>query len=131
MKNTLIAVAVIALLAIGGWYYYSSTNLVTPTNTAGLNDQTAQGKMPADTDTTSPLFTLAQVVEHNSRTSCYTAIRGFVYDLTDWIGQHPGGEREILQLCGKDGTDKFVNQHGGMPQQENMLATFKIGRLAQ
>jgi cytochrome b involved in lipid metabolism len=74
---------------------------------------------------------MAQVALHASASSCWTVIRGSVYDLTTWISQHPGGEQAILQLCGTDGTDEFVGQHGGSPQQENKLATFKIGVLAQ
>lgn len=74
---------------------------------------------------------MAQVAMHASAASCWSVIRGNVYDLTSWITKHPGGQAAILQLCGKDGTAAFVGQHGGSPQQESVLATFKIGVLAQ
>jgi cytochrome b involved in lipid metabolism len=74
---------------------------------------------------------MADVAKHANATSCWTAIRGSVYNLTTWIGSHPGGKEAILSICGKDGTAAFVDQHGGSGQQESILATFKIGTLAQ
>lgn len=76
-------------------------------------------------------ITMAQVATHSNSTSCWTVIRGNVYDLTTWISKHPGGKSAISKLCGRDGTNEFVDQHGGSAQQENTLATFKIGVLAQ
>lgn len=76
-------------------------------------------------------YTMAQVAIHNSRTSCYTAISGSVYDLTTWIGEHPGGQFAILSLCGKDGTEAFNNQHDGQARPESELTSFKIGTLVQ
>lgn len=70
---------------------------------------------------------MAEVATHNSEASCWSAIRGKVYDLTSWIGQHPGGAQNIKKLCGTDGTDFFVGQHAGSPPQENRLAGFEIG----
>ena len=74
---------------------------------------------------------MTQVAVHASAGDCWTVIRGNVYDLTTWISKHPGGSEKILQLCGKDGTNKFVNKHGDSQKQEDVLATFKIGVLAQ
>ncbi len=74
-------------------------------------------------------FSMADIASHSDATSCYTAIRGDVYDLTTWIKEHPGGSRSILKICGKDGTTAFVGEHGGRSPQEQMLADFKIGVL--
>ncbi len=74
-------------------------------------------------------YTLAQVATHNDSSSCWSAINGFVYDLTSWISNHPGGEGAILSICGKDGSNAFNNQHGGQGRPENILETFKIGTL--
>lgn len=76
-------------------------------------------------------FTSAEVATHNSRTSCYTSIRGNVYDVTSWIGEHPGGAQAILGLCGKDGTSTFEGKHGGQRRPENELAGFQIGVLVK
>lgn len=84
-----------------------------------------------DNDNAATPFTLADVQIHNSKTSCYSAINGSVYDLTSWIPKHPGGADKILSICGKDGSSAFTEQHAGEPRPEQMLATFKIGTYAQ
>ena len=57
------------------------------------------------------------------------AIDGNVYDLTEWIGQHPGGSQRILPLCGTDATAAFSAQHGGQARPASELATFFLGPL--
>ncbi len=76
-------------------------------------------------------YTLTQVGAHGTQTSCWSAINGNVYDLTQWITEHPGGESAILSICGKDGSAAFNGQHGGMEKQAAILATFKIGTLTE
>lgn len=75
-------------------------------------------------------YTLDEVKQHNSATSCWAAIDGSVYDLTKWAGQHPGGQQRILNLCGKDASEEFRTQHGTKPRPNNALAGFKVGELA-
>jgi cytochrome b involved in lipid metabolism len=74
-------------------------------------------------------YTMAQVKTHNSRTSCWTAVYGGVYDVTKWISQHPGGAGAILGMCGVDGTSAFDAQHGGQSRANAELGSFKIGVL--
>lgn len=74
---------------------------------------------------------MAEVALHASATSCYSVVNGSVYDLTSWIPNHPGGERAIKGICGKDGSDGFNGKHGGKPQPESTLASFKIGTLVK
>lgn len=76
-------------------------------------------------------YSLAQVAVHNSASSCWSVINGGVYDLTTWIGQHPGGKQAIMGLCGKDGSTAFNGQHEGGEKQAAMLVTLKIGVLSQ
>lgn len=72
---------------------------------------------------------MAEVTEANSASKCWTVVNGKVYDLTSFINKHPGGAQRILQLCGKDGTSAFENQHGGQPRPEQELAGLEIGPL--
>jgi hypothetical protein len=58
-------------------------------------------------------YTLAEVAQNNSRSGCWTVINGFVYNITDYIKRHPGGEAAISKICGVDGTAIFNNMHGG------------------
>ena len=74
-------------------------------------------------------YTAAEVAAHGDASSCWTIIAGNVYDLTSFVGEHPGGERNILKICGKDGTAAFEGQHGGQSRPEATLAGFLIGPL--
>ena len=76
-------------------------------------------------------YTLAQVTAHSGPASCWTAINGKVYDVTQWINQHPGGAQAILSLCGTDGSSAFNGQHGGQRRPESELAQFYLAPLAQ
>ena len=76
-------------------------------------------------------FTMAEITQHNTRTSCYAVVRGNVYDLTAAIDTHPGGPDQIVSLCGTDGTSAFVGKHGGQSRPESDLAKLQIGVLAQ
>lgn len=76
-------------------------------------------------------ISMAMVAQHNSSASCWSVINGSVYDLTSWISQHPGGEQNILRICGIDGTVAFNGQHGSSNHAVSTLASFKIGDLTQ
>jgi cytochrome b involved in lipid metabolism len=77
------------------------------------------------------IFTMDEISKHNSRASCYTVVRGNVYDLTNFKDSHPGGEKAILSICGKDGSSAFEDQHGGQNKPENQLVKLKIGVLSK
>lgn len=74
-------------------------------------------------------YTLQEVSERNSQADCWVAIDGGVYDLTLWIRSHPGGSAAILQLCGTDGTQMFLGQHGGQARPASALDGYYIGPL--
>jgi cytochrome b involved in lipid metabolism len=66
------------------------------------------------------------VAQNASATRCWSVIDGVVYDLTTWIDAHPGGARDILNVCGIGGTDAFNSQHArdrkaSMTTQEYLL----------
>jgi len=124
----------------------------TPSNTVPTQSQTTAAPAkttPVKTTTTVPAkttptpakttpvaqapgtYTLAQIAQHSTSSSCWSAINGGVYDLTLWIGQHPGGQGTILSICGKDGSVAFNGQHGGQRRPTSELAGFQIGTLTQ
>ncbi|MGC9605149.1 MAG: cytochrome b5-like heme/steroid binding domain-containing protein [Minisyncoccia bacterium] len=96
-------------------------------SSSGLNSSPGSG---SNAKTQSSGYTMADVAKHNSASSCWTAINSKVYDLTNWIGQHPGGQQAILSICGIDGSAAFNNQHGGQSRPANELAAFYIGDLS-
>ena len=90
---------------------------------------TSEEEKTGENGETEKTYTMEEIAKHNSKESCWTVIRGKVYDLTSWIDKHPGGADKILRICGKDGTDLFVKQHGGKEKPEKILEDFEIGTL--
>ncbi len=107
----------------------TSTTTNTTVNKTTVSNSTGSANQSTSVSVTEKTFTLADIARHSTGTSCYTTVRGKVYDLTSFINQHPGGSDKIMQICGVDGTNAFVDQHGGRPRQERELAGFQIGVL--
>jgi cytochrome b involved in lipid metabolism len=123
MNRTLPIIVGVVLIALVGGLVYIQNNDTAPapvTNTSG-------GTATTGSDT----YTMAEVQTHNGASSCWTVIDGAVYDLTQWIPQHPGGEAAIESICGIDGSTAFHGQHDHAQEQADILATFKIGTLSQ
>ena len=103
--------------------------------TASPSASTSASATPDASATASPStsgpasFTLAQVQQHATASSCWAAVNGSVYDLTTWIARHPGGEQRILDLCGRDATPQFLAQHGTSEKVAATLAGFRLGPL--
>ncbi len=143
------AAVIVVLLAVGAYFFWSmppvdegaNTTSGDQVNTIGDGQEapgpetvpsgTSTGSVDVGTGSGSTSYSATVVATHNSATSCWTIIDGNVYDLTKWIPQHPGGAAAIKQLCGKDGTALFHGQHDDAKRQADILATFKIGVLAQ
>ncbi|HEY3548491.1 MAG TPA: cytochrome b5-like heme/steroid binding domain-containing protein, partial [Propionicimonas sp.] len=53
-----------------------------------------------------------------------------VYKLTSFIKKHPGGQKRIIAMCGKNATSKFRGQHGTGGRANATLKKYKIGVLA-
>lgn len=51
---------------------------------------------------TLPTFTQADLAAHKSKGSCYVTIGNKVYDITEFLPDHPGGEDFILDHAGKE-----------------------------
>ena len=74
-------------------------------------------------------YTRADVAQRNTPSDCWTIVDGNVYDLTSWIGAHPGGPGVIRGLCGVDGTVTFEAQHGRSARPNSILESYLLGPL--
>jgi len=86
---------------------------------------------PTPEVTTQSAYTMAKVKENNSAASCWSVISGNVYNLTQWINQHPGGPSAIASLCGVDGTASFNAQHRGEGKPTQRLSGYLLGALVK
>lgn len=152
MKSSVIAIVGVIVLVIIGYFVFmgsdddtsESANLTnTPTQTENIDVenepiQTEDDLTGSDGATT---FTLAEVQTHASEDDCWTVIDGVVYDITQYVASHPGGD-EILRACGADGSSLFNSRKtedgetvgSGTPHSsraQSSLSQFEIGTLAQ
>lgn len=77
-------------------------------------------------------ITLDELAEHDDAQSCWKAIHGRVYDITDYVPDHPTDEAVILEWCGRESTEGWDNKRPGVPHSpraEAMLEEYLIGRL--
>jgi cytochrome b involved in lipid metabolism len=73
--------------------------------------------------------TLQEVALHATTDDCWAAIHDSnVYDLTDWVDDHPGGSIFIEAICGKEGTDLFSTEHPSSWLNEHGVQ-FRVGPL--
>ncbi len=143
--GVLLAVAAIVAVALTGHSGASEVwSDVGPAPTASAPTTPGAGVAPGTTPSTPPssvsatpspsptpaTYTMADVATHASAESCWAVVDGSVYDLTTWVGRHPGGRARILGLCGTDATQKFHAQHGTAKRPNATLTGFRIGTLA-
>lgn len=75
-------------------------------------------------------ISLVDVSTHNQANDCWLAVDGGVYDVTEFVTKHPGGDK-ILNGCGKDATVMFASIKKHEPNAVALLPNFKIGTLAE
>lgn len=44
---------------------------------------------------------------HNKRDDAWSVFNGKVYNITPYLPFHPGGEKELMRVAGRDGTKLF------------------------
>ncbi|EOR04120.1 hypothetical protein E3P92_00063 [Wallemia ichthyophaga] len=80
------------------------------------------------------IHTRADVEAHKSDKSCWVTIGRLIYDVTDFLHDHPGGEDLILKYAGKDieAAMKATNSeedHEHTPAAFGMMSDMLIGKL--
>jgi cytochrome b involved in lipid metabolism len=72
-------------------------------------------------------FTLTEVAQHSTKNDCYLAINNKVYNVSSYIGNHPGGAQKIISNCGGEVTGIFAAIHSNFAW--DLLAKYYIGDL--
>merc|ERR1712129_228157 len=55
--------------------------------------------------------TAEQVAQHSSENDCRVIVGDDVYDVTNFLAEHPGGKKSIMLFAGKDATEEFDMLH--------------------
>lgn len=80
-----------------------------------------------------PTFTAAEVEAHNSAKSCYITIGNKVYDVTEFVEDHPGGGDLILDFAGKDVEEVMKDEisHEHSEAAYEILMDYHVGFVSQ
>lgn len=74
-------------------------------------------------------ITSEELKTHNKAGDLWISIQGKVYDVSEWVKTHPGGDLPLRNLAGQDATDAFVAYHQG--RAWNLLEQFSNGFFLQ
>ncbi|CAH8259670.1 unnamed protein product [Arabidopsis lyrata] len=72
------------------------------------------------------VLNLSELSQHSSRHDCWLLIEGKVYDVTEFLKDHPGGDDVLLSATGKDATHEF-EEVGHSSSAKVMLSEFYVG----
>jgi cytochrome b involved in lipid metabolism len=102
---------------------------------ATWKDRIAQTQIPALEDSAPSASAPAGMINlstteikiHNTKSDCWSIVNGKVYNLTTYVQKHPGGSAVITNICGKDGTNSFANEHNTQSKPNSVLTGFLLG----
>ncbi|GMI98966.1 cytochrome B5 isoform D, ARABIDOPSIS CYTOCHROME B5 ISOFORM D [Hibiscus trionum] len=74
------------------------------------------------------VFVYEDLVQHKDRDDCWLLISGKVYDVTQFLEEHPGGDEVLLAASGKDATDDFEDI-GHSDDARGLMEKYCIGEV--
>uniref|UniRef100_A0A7S0ULC0 Cytochrome b5 heme-binding domain-containing protein n=1 Tax=Polytomella parva TaxID=51329 RepID=A0A7S0ULC0_9CHLO len=73
------------------------------------------------------VYSLEEVKKHTTSKDCWFVVHGKVYDVTNFVEDHPGGYDAIICNTGKDATANF-DEVGHSVSAKKFLQTMCIGK---
>ncbi|EPS57444.1 hypothetical protein M569_17373, partial [Genlisea aurea] len=74
------------------------------------------------------LFSFEEIAKHNRSEDCWLIIDGKVYDVTEFMEDHPGGDDVLLSSTGKDATNDFLDV-GHSDNARETMEKFCVGEV--
>ncbi|KAK7465686.1 hypothetical protein VKT23_005658 [Stygiomarasmius scandens] len=72
-------------------------------------------------------WTLEEVAKHNTASSCWVIIKNQVYDVSEFLSEHPGGTSIILKYAGRDATLAYEPIHPKDALEKNLPSSKHLG----
>ncbi|KAG2211848.1 hypothetical protein INT47_004535 [Mucor saturninus] len=76
----------------------------------------------------STIFTAEEVSKHKTKNDLWMTIHNKVYNITEFIIEHPGGEEVLLDEAGRDATESFEDI-GHSDEAREILEKYFVGEL--
>jgi len=73
---------------------------------------------------------LEEIKKHSKRGDIWVAIQDKVYNLSEFINEHPGGEEVLLEVAGKDATTEFEDV-GHSEDAKKLMKKYIVGDFAR
>lgn len=89
-----------------------SSNKNTTTNSFSSTSSSNSNSPSSTTKTSTTKYTTDQIATHSTKNDCWLIIDGGVYDVSQYLNQHPGGVAQVIPFCGKDATQAFKTRGG-------------------
>lgn len=116
MKKVVLVGIVITVLLAGiifvGGYFISKNDKTSNPQAQSTSTPTANGTQTSPSGNTSASYTMADTAKHSTSSDCWIVIHNQVFNVTNFLSQHPGGADRITPYCGKDATEAFDTQGG-------------------
>ncbi|KAK7064116.1 FMN-dependent dehydrogenase-domain-containing protein [Favolaschia claudopus] len=76
------------------------------------------------------MWSLDQVALHDKSSDCWVIINNNVYDVTEFLNEHPGGSKIILKYAGRDATAAYEPIHPPDALDKNLPKSRHLGALS-
>ncbi|OAL01616.1 hypothetical protein IQ06DRAFT_272320 [Phaeosphaeriaceae sp. SRC1lsM3a] len=73
-----------------------------------------------------PVFAAAEVATHSTKNNLWVTIQGKVYDVSEYVRDHPGGVEVLTKVAGKNATDEY-EEVGHSEDADEILQSYLIG----
>ena len=97
----------------------------------GATAQSHSAKQSAGGVAGSSVLTAEEVSHHNTAEDCWVILNNKVYDVTNFLGDHPGGKKAIMVYAGEDATEEFEMLHASNVLKKYLAPEACIGELGQ
>jgi len=77
----------------------------------------------------SKTFTYEEIKQYKTAEKCVIVIHNKVYDITQFLGEHPGGEEVLLDAGGRNATNDFEDV-GHSDEAHEIMKKYYIGDIA-
>ncbi len=132
-KVVLIAIIITAVIAgsvlIGGYLAGRDEATTQTTNSPVSTEQTTQQTESNQSQT----YSLDEIKRHDNDEDCWIIIENKVYNVTNFLSEHPGGADRISPYCGEDATQAFNTKDGEGSHSStarNLREQYLIGSLS-